>query len=61
MSKIYAVMALKKSITVEVLGMNRELDLTFAEGMLGCMPIFETEESAKEYAGEDFEVIELKA
>lgn len=56
---MYMVSSLKRTITVEVLGLQRETDLTFADGMIGVLPVFESREQAEQYA-EGAEVLELK-
>jgi len=41
----------------EVDDIELTLDMTWAKGMLGVMPLFRTLEAAKEYAGEAAEVL----
>lgn len=56
----YMVMAVIKSTEVELkdLGLKQDLPLTWADGMVGVIPVFKDEESAKKYAGK-VEIVEL--
>jgi len=48
--KRYGVSCIKTSIIIHVLGKETKLDLNFAEGMVGALPVFDTKENAKKYA-----------
>jgi hypothetical protein len=39
---------------------EQELPLTWADGMVGVMPVFETQEQAEAYAGENFPVVRFE-
>jgi hypothetical protein len=53
------VMVMKKSLTVSAMGIEKELPLDFAPGMIGMIPVFDTEENARAYGG-DNELSELQ-
>jgi len=56
----WGVGAIKKEHTVEVLGTELKLNLTWADGMVGVIPVFESNEAAKKYAGETLIIFELE-
>ncbi len=47
--KMVAVEQLIYSKTVTVMGIKTELKMTWAKGMIGVMPVFESKKAAKEY------------
>lgn len=55
------VMAVIKSTEIELkdLGLKQDLPLTWADGMVGVIPVFKDKKSAEKYAG-DGEVVELQ-
>jgi len=60
---MYAVMIINKNAVISVKNCHPPLtdtiDLCFADGMIGALPVFETRESAEAYA-DGQEVIELE-
>jgi hypothetical protein len=46
---MYLVTAMKKKLAVEVLGHETDIPLVWSNGMLGAIPVFNSEESAKHY------------
>lgn len=56
---LYGVMAVKESLTVEVLGQQKELSFKDA-GFRGMIPVFNTEKEAKEYANGKFQVFKVQ-
>jgi len=48
---MYAVNTLKTDITIDVMGLERPMELNWADGMVGAIPVFEDKESALAYAG----------
>ena len=48
---MYAVNTLKDNLNVEVMGIALPLELNWADGMVGAIPVFEDKESALSYAG----------
>lgn len=48
--KGYMVAGMDTNISIEVGGTEENLPLFYAEGMIGVMPVFDTEENAKAYA-----------
>ena len=48
----YVVGAIKKQHDINVLGRHKALDLTWADGMVGVLPVFETMMAAELYAGD---------
>jgi hypothetical protein len=57
---MFIVMSIKKSINVSVLGLEREVDLIYADGMIGALSVFDTRESAEAWASDGTDVIEVK-
>jgi hypothetical protein len=55
---MFAVMTLKTEIAVEVLGVTQTVKMSFADGMLGAIPVFDTKENALAW-GEGLQVIEM--
>lgn len=47
---MYLVRACKTTITVELLGLERELSLNWSDGMIGAMPVFEKYNDALRYS-----------
>ena len=47
---MYAVNTLKDNMNVEVMGLTLPLDLNWADGMVGAIPVFKDKESATAYA-----------
>ena len=48
---MYAVNTLKDNLNVEVMGIALPLELNWADGMVGAIPVFKDKESALAYAG----------
>ena len=47
---MYAVNTLKDNLNVEVMGIALPLELNWADGMIGAIPVFKDKESALAYA-----------
>ena len=54
---MYAVNTLKASMNIEVMGLTLPLDLNWANGMVGAIPVFKDKESALVYANGDESLI----
>lgn len=54
---MYAVNTLKTDITVDVMGLERPMELNWADGMVGAIPVFKDKESAIAYANGDESLI----
>ena len=46
---MYAVNTLKDNINIEVMGLTMPLELNWADGMVGAIPVFKDKESALAY------------
>ena len=46
----YGVKLLKEKMILTIMGQEQEINLSFAEGMMGVIPIFDTKENALKYA-----------
>ncbi len=57
---LYAVGAVEKDHAIDVFGKERKLDLTWADGMIGVMPVFDSEPAAKEYANDKFVILKFE-
>lgn len=47
---MYIVRICRKAIVVEMLGLQKELPLSFTPGMVGAMPVFDNYDDALEYS-----------
>ena len=54
---MYAVNTLKTDITVDVMGLERPMELNWADEMVGAIPVFKDKESALAYADGDESLI----
>jgi hypothetical protein len=52
MKKIYIVMALRREMKIRAGEEVQELDMQWADGMIGVMAVFEDGESAMKYVGD---------
>lgn len=57
---LFAVMSLVTSIDVEFMGFNRSEPMSFAEGMVGALPVFDTREHAEAFADGNAWVMEIQ-
>ena len=57
----YLVMRLEKTVEIATYGItHKEIPLILADGMVGMMPIFDSEDAAKKYADGDYEIVPVK-
>lgn len=56
---MYLVLGMKTDIELDVMGNIQSLNLTWAEGMIGAIPVFENEEYAEKYAS-GLQVVEVE-
>jgi len=47
-------------VELPALGLNQEVSLTHADGMIGMIPVFRTKVAAKRYAGKKFTIVEVR-
>lgn len=59
--KFYAVGALHKSVIATISGQEISVPISWREGMIGFMPVFESKEAAEVEAGAGFVVVEFGA
>lgn len=61
---MWLVLALERTITMESAygpqDWNREMDLSWADGMVGALPVFEDEEAARSYAAGRYQVVRME-
>lgn len=55
----YVVQVLNETAELEWMGKTAKLPLSYADGMIGCLPVFETREQAEAFADGAYDVIEL--
>ena len=55
----YAIGMLTKEIAVEIIGKEENLKLSWADGMVGVLPVFTNYEDAVKYCDEDCPIIEI--
>lgn len=62
---MFLAMVLNTEMEVTVANMTPEMTsmigLQYADGMVGVMPVFATEEHARNYVGSKYEVVEVSA
>jgi len=58
MKRFYAVGAVVRSHDVQTILGTQSLELTWADGMIGVIPVFTNKKKAKKYAGK-FLIVEL--
>ena len=56
---MYVVKTIKKDIEVLVLGQPIKIPLSFADGMVGALPVFATREEARKYCEGDDTLISV--
>ena len=47
---MFMVLVLKKDISIDLLGFKKELELSWSDGMVGAVPVFEKIQDAERYA-----------
>ena len=57
MKTVYAISAVKTQHDVSIMGVIRPMDLIWADGMIGVMPVFKNKKAAKKYAGKNIKVL----
>lgn len=55
----FVVQVLNKTAEVVWMGRATEVPLSYADGMIGCMPVFETKEQAESFSGGAYEISEI--
>ena len=58
---MFVVLQLNKEVEVNVMGTVVEVPLSYAEGMIGAIPVFDTREAAELFAGDDYSIAEITA
>ena len=56
----YVVMTITKTAAVIIMGVEVELAISYADGMIGCVTVFETREQAEEFSDGVYEVTEVR-
>ena len=54
---MYGVKLLKEELHIEVLGLKKNLEIIWAKGQIGAIPVFETKEDALDYVDGNEELI----
>ena len=54
------VMAVQRKADIKVLGEATPIDLKFADGMIGVLPVFKTRQSAERYAGKKVTLVNIE-
>jgi hypothetical protein len=57
---MFIVMAVKQKLAVDIVGTTVIAPLSFADGMIGALPVFETYEQAHKWAGDGLQIVEVK-
>lgn len=58
--KAYMVMALKEVAQIDLLGKTYDIPMSYANGMVGTMPVFMNEADAIEYSGGTYQIIPIE-
>lgn len=56
---MFAVLQLNKTVEASIYGHIKEIPLSYADGMVGAIPVFDTFEKAHEFAGEKYQIAEI--
>jgi len=56
---MYMVLQLNKEVEVNVMGRVVEVPLSYAEGMIGAVPVFDTKDAATKFAGDKYKIAQL--
>jgi len=56
----YAVLQLNTEIEVNVMGRAIEVPLSYVEGMVGAIPVFDTLKNAEVFAGDKYQIAEIE-
>lgn len=57
---MYLVQALTTEIEANILGHKTDIKLSFAQGMIGALPVFKTLEDAEVYSEGKFPIVEIE-
>ncbi len=57
----YAVLVTATSKTMMIDGKEVEVDLTWADGQTGCIPVFTNKKKAMQLAGDKYPVVSMEA
>ena len=49
-NSMFLVMVVNKTIELDVMGLTKKMPLSYIEGMVGAIPVFENRKDAEEYA-----------
>lgn len=55
----FAVLQLNTEVEVDWGGSTRSIPLSYADGMVGAIPVFETREQAEAFAGDKYRIAEV--
>lgn len=56
---LYGVLAMNKTITVSIGDYQEKVKMSYADGMIGTMPIFDNKLDAEVYAGNKYSIVKL--
>lgn len=59
MKKMYYIGGVEKEHMIGIGGLVSNLKLSWADGMIGILPVFDNKVKAKKYAGKNFPVTEI--
>ena len=54
------VMAVQRKADINLFGKATPIDLKFADGMIGVLPVFRTRQSAERYAGKKVTLVQIE-
>jgi hypothetical protein len=54
------VMAVQRKADIDLFGKATPIDLKFADGMIGVLPVFRTRQSAERYAGKKVTLVQIE-
>ena len=57
---MYVVMAVQRKADIDLLGQPTSVDLKFASGMVGVLPVFISRKAAERYSKKKFTIIEVE-
>ena len=56
---MFIVMAIQRKADIKMLGAPTSIDLKFASGMIGVLPVFMSRKAAERYSKKKFTIVEI--
>lgn len=57
---MFIVMAVQRKAEIDLFGKATPIELKFADGMIGVLPVFKTRRHAEKYAGKNLTIVQVE-